>query len=86
VIDMDREYAAAIIVNRAGIPRLSRTLDGGPQEAWIDADKLNRELRAGDTVVGIVHNHPIPASETLHFSEGDVTTAQQFLRDNRAVI
>jgi hypothetical protein len=85
VIDRDYEYTAGIVVDRNGIPRLTKTFtDGTPQRAQLDWSKV--KLNAGDTVVGTVHNHPIPRAERLHFSEGDIKTADDFLRDNRGIV
>ena len=44
------------------------------------------KLNPGDTVVGTVHNHPLVGAERLHFSAGDITTADDFLSKNRGLV
>ena len=53
---------------------------GDLDSTQVDWDQAR--LRPGDTIVGTVHTHPGgPLAE--HFSQGDLTTAQEFLRDLR---
>lgn len=86
VMEAGGEYTAAIIVDRNGIPRLSRTYEGGLQESEVPAEKLQKELRPGDTIIGTVHNHPILATDKLHFSVGDIEKANKFMNVNRAFV
>jgi hypothetical protein len=74
------ELTAGILIDEDDKPRLTRTYMGDLDSSSVDWD---RELRAGDRIVGSVHTHPGGAG-AQHFSKGDISTGKDLLRQVKA--
>jgi hypothetical protein len=71
------EHAAGIVIDANDEPRLTRTSIGDLDTSQPD---INKELKAGDRVVGTIHSHPGGAGAE-NFSAGDIATAKAFAAD-----
>jgi hypothetical protein len=76
-IDRHRvELTAGIVIGEDDAPRLTKTYIGSLDSSHVDWDK---ELRAGDKIVGSVHTHP-GGGNAQHFSTGDIATGKDLLK------
>lgn len=74
------EQTAGIVVDAAGVPRLTQTFTGDLDSSSVNWDKV--KLRDGDLIVGTIHSHPGgPGAE--NFSAGDIRTGKELLRQLR---
>lgn len=80
-----QEVGAGIIVNENGVPRMTRTVKGGLDGVEGVGDQINKEMRDGDTLVGVIHFHP-GGEGAQHFSSGDIEVARQFKDDNKKLL
>jgi RHS repeat-associated protein len=75
------EHAAGIIIDKNGVPRLTKTFTGDLDSVEVDWDEAG--LRNGDYVVGTVHSHP-GGPGAQHFSQGDIDFGKDLLGQVRS--
>jgi len=81
------EHAAGILIDAKGVPRFTRVLYGDLDSVDIQP-AFDKDLKAGDKVVGVIHSHPgsKPGDGGEHFSQEDIKVARKFATDNKSVL
>jgi hypothetical protein len=74
------EHAAGILIDSNGVPRFTKVVYGDLDSVDGLAPAINKELKSGDKLVGVIHSHP-GGEGGQHFSEGDITAAKNFEKD-----